>query len=79
MYMAGIGGWLDVLAFANTPEEAKRIAIKNKRRLCKDEEDVMWTWEGVQEYFGAYLLELKPNSVFIPEEYNMGVGDYGDQ
>ena len=58
MYMAIISGWQEVAAFSNDKSKAQNLAVKKKKSLCPDELD-KWTWENCEEYFGAYVEEIK--------------------
>lgn len=62
MYMAIIRGWTEVAAFSEDAEKAKKLAIKKKKSFAKEELD-KWTWERVEEYFGAYVTEIKEELV----------------
>ena len=58
MWMAVIRGWTDIEAFSESEEKAKKLALKEKKRLCKDDLE-KWTWETCYEYYGAYTIEIK--------------------
>lgn len=58
MWMAIIKGWTDIEAFSESEEKAKKLALKEKKRLCKDDLE-KWTWETCDEYYGAYTIEIK--------------------
>lgn len=59
MYMAKIDGWTPVIAFSEKEEKAKKLALKEKKTLCKDEPVGRWTWDRMEEYFGACCHEIK--------------------
>jgi len=58
MYMATIQGWTEIRAFSEDEEKAKKLALKRKKELCRDDL-TKWTWETVSEYYGAYTTEIK--------------------
>lgn len=58
MYMAHIGGWDTVQAFSEDKEKAKKLAVKQKKKWCRDDLD-KWTWETCDEYYGAWVVEIK--------------------
>lgn len=58
MYMAVIRGWTEVAAFSEDAEKAKKMAIRKKKSFAKDDLD-KWTWDAVDEYYGAYVTEIK--------------------
>ena len=58
MYMAIIQEWTEVRAFSEDEEKAKKLALKRKKALCRDDLN-KWTWETVSEYYGAYTVEIK--------------------
>jgi hypothetical protein len=62
--MAVIHGWTDVEAFSTDPDTAKKLAIKKKKALCKDDLK-KWTWETCDEYYGAHLTEIYDGSVLV--------------
>lgn len=62
MYMAVIQGWADVEAFSEDKEKAKRLAVKEKKRLCKDDLE-KWTWETCDEFYGAWVIEIAEGKV----------------
>ena len=64
MWIAVIGGWTDVEAFSDSEEKAKRLAVKEKKRLCKDDLE-KWTWETCEEYYGAYTEEIKEGTILV--------------
>lgn len=57
MYMAVICGYTEVRAFSEDEKKAKRLALKRKKELCKYDLD-KWSWEIVENYYGAYTEEL---------------------
>lgn len=67
MYMAKIDGWTPVAAFSEDEEKAKKLAIKKKKALCKDE-PVKWKWEEMEEYFGASCWKIKEGMVLTEYE-----------
>lgn len=64
IYMAVIDGWTDVEAFSTDPEKAKRLAVKEKKLLCKDDLS-KWTWESCREYYGAWVEEINEGTVLV--------------
>lgn len=64
MWMAIIDGWTDVEVFSDSEEKAKRLAVKEKKKLCRDDLD-KWTWETCQEYYGASTEEIKEGTVLV--------------
>lgn len=73
MYMVTIMGWTEVTAFSTDLETAKKLALKEKKRLCKDDAQSMlhytnipgpaWSWERVSEYFGTRVEEITNGTV----------------
>lgn len=63
MYMAKINGWSDVIAFGADEVQAKNLALKKKKSLCKDEPVGRWTWDNVEEYFGACCYKIEDGLV----------------
>ena len=59
MYVAIISGWNPIIAFGNDKKTAKNMAVFKAKRLFKDEPDrpSKWTWDSVQEYYGAYIIK----------------------
>lgn len=70
MWMAVIKGWTDIEAFSENEEKAKKLALKEKKRLCKDDLE-KWTWETCDEYYGAYTIEIK-EGLILRELYEEG-------
>ncbi len=64
MFMAVIHGWTEVRAFASTEAKAKKLALAEKKRLCQDDLE-KWTWDSVEEYYGANVCEIKEGSVVL--------------
>ncbi len=62
MFMACIGGWDEVLAFSEDEEKAKRLAVKEKKRRCKDDLE-KWNWQECADYYGAWTEEIKEGTV----------------
>ena len=62
MVMALIGGWTEVMAFAEDEEKAKRLALKEKKRRCRDDLE-KWTWKRCDEYYGTIVKEVKDGVV----------------
>ena len=62
MYMAFIRGWDPVVAFSEDEKTAKKLAIKEKKKSCKDDLD-KWSWKTVEEYYGAWVKEIKEGMV----------------
>ena len=62
MYMAYVCGWQSVAAFSEDEETAKKLAVKEKKRYCKDDLD-RWTWNNVEEYYGAWVEKVKEGTV----------------
>ena len=62
MYMAFIGGWDSVAAFSEDEKTAKKLAIREKKRYCKDDLD-KWSWNNVKDYYGAWVQEVKEGTV----------------
>ena len=65
--MAYISGWQPVAAFSEDEKTAKSLAVKKKKKFCKDDLD-RWTWETVADYYGAWVKEIKEGTV-IQEEF----------
>lgn len=68
MYMATIFGYTEIRAFAETEEKAKKQALKIKKRLFPDEPIDKWTWDSVESYYGANVVEIKPNMYMIDSQ-----------
>ena len=66
MYMAKICGWDEVLAFSEDEEKAKKLAVKEKKRRCKNDLK-KWNWEKCEEYYGAFVEEIKEGTVLTDE------------
>ena len=64
IYMAVIQGWTEIRAFNTDPEQAKKDAIRRKKKLCKDDLS-KWNWETVSEYYGAYVEEISNGTVIV--------------
>jgi hypothetical protein len=62
MFLAYIGGWNPIIAFAEQEETAKKKAVKEKKERFKDDLE-KWTWETVSEYYGAFTQEVKDGTV----------------
>ena len=62
MYMATIYGWTEIKAFSEDESKAKKLAVKRKKELCRDDLS-KWTWETCDEYYGATVEELKEGVV----------------
>ena len=62
MYMAVIRGWNQVVAFSEDVEKAKKLAVKEKKKYCKDDLE-KWTWERCSEYYGTIVEEIKDGLV----------------
>lgn len=62
MWMATIYGWDVKTAFSEDKEKAKRLALKAKKRTCRDDLD-KWTWENCEDYYGVSLVEIKEGMV----------------
>lgn len=62
MYMATIFGYTEVRAFSNSDAVAKKLALQQKKKLCKDDLS-QWTWERVSEYYGTEVIEIKEGLV----------------
>lgn len=67
MFMANIGGWTDVYAFAETAEKAKKLAVAKKKSFARDDL-TRWTWDACVEYYGASCIEIKPNTAYTEDE-----------
>ena len=67
MYMAKICGWTDIYAFAETEDEAKKLAVAKKKERCKDdyEKPSKWNWDTVSEYYGTRLYEVDNGTVIV--------------
>ena len=67
MYMATIKGWTEVTAFSVNKETAKDLAIQKKAFLCRDDIEYFdtpkWTWENVENYYGANVEEITDGTV----------------
>ena len=66
MYMAMIGGWTNVAAFSEDENTAKKLAIKEKKKWCKDDLK-RWTWKNVEEEYEAWVMEIKEGTVLNEE------------
>ena len=80
MYMAIIEGYNDIFSFNTDKEKAKKQAVKKAKDLYQDEINApfglpSWTWENIQEYFGAYIIDIKDNSVMTTERIKAGYCD----
>jgi len=65
IYMAKIFGWTEVSAFSFKSEaDAKKKALAEKKRLCKDDLE-KWTWDSVEEYYGASVTEITDGLVVL--------------
>ncbi len=64
MYMAVIRGWYEVRAFSEDKEKAKQLAVRKKKRYCKDDLEE-WNWKECEEYYGAYVEKIKEGMVLI--------------
>ena len=62
MYMARIEGWYEVIAFSNSLEKAKKLAINQKKKICKDE-NIKWDWDSIQSFYGAFVEEIKEGTI----------------
>ena len=70
MYMAMINGWNDIMAFDTDKETAKSNAVWKAQCLAlRDDVDGPdeWTWDAVQEYYGAYIVKIG-NDLVIDED-----------
>lgn len=54
MWMARIGGWTDVIAFSESKDKARDLAVQAKKARCRDDLD-KWNWQTVSDYYGATL------------------------
>ena len=64
MYVAVILGWYEVMSFSEDEEKAKKLAVKEKKKYCKDDLE-KWNWEECEEYYGAYTYKIKEGLVLI--------------
>lgn len=58
MFMACIFGYTEIRSFSEDEEKAKKLALKKKKSLCRDDLE-RWTWETVTDYYGATVEEIK--------------------
>lgn len=68
MYMAVIYGWTEVQAFSKDKDKAMRLAVKEKKRLCKDDDIDRWTWKNCEEYYGASVYSIKEGMAIVDGE-----------
>lgn len=61
-YMAYIDGWQPVIAFGSTEIDAKKLALRAKKKKCRDDLE-KWTWDRVHEYYGAWVEEVKDGKI----------------
>ena len=64
MYMAAIRGWYEIRAFSEDKEKAQKLAVKEKKKLCKDDLK-KWNWKECEEYYGAYVEEISEGKVLV--------------
>ena len=64
LYMAKIGGWNPVIAFASDEETAKKIAVKEKKKWFHEDLKT-WTWETVSEFYGAKVELVTDGTVLV--------------
>lgn len=62
MYIAYIGGWNPIMAFSKDEETAKKLALKKKKALYKEDLE-KWNWETVSEYYGAWTERIEEGSI----------------
>lgn len=67
MYMALISGWEDTIAFAEDEEKAKKLAVKYKKKYCKDDLE-KWNWGECEDYYGACTYNIKDGTVIFDNE-----------
>lgn len=64
LYMAKIGGWNPVVAFATDEETARRLAVKEKKKWFRDDLE-RWSWKTVSEYYGASVHIITDGTVLV--------------
>ncbi len=64
LYMAKIGGWNPVIAFASDEETAKKNAVKEKKKWFHNDLE-KWNWETVSEYYGASVEIITDGTVLV--------------
>lgn len=62
MYLAKICGWNTVVSFSEDKEKAKKLAVREKKKYCKDDLE-KWNWKECEEYYGAEITEIKEGLV----------------
>lgn len=62
MWMAHIDGYDSVQVFSEDKEKAKKKAVQIKKKRCRDDLD-KWTWEECEEFYGAWVVEIKEGLV----------------
>lgn len=67
MYAVKIFGWTEIVVFSADKEKAKRKAVREKKRLCRDDLD-KWTWETVTEFYGTSVIEIKEGLMLVEGE-----------